>query len=121
MILAVIGSRSIKNIDIASFIPEGEIELIVSGGAVGVDRAAEEYAREKGIAVKVIKPDYDSFGKRAPLIRDEEIAECADKILAIWDGRSGGTMYTVKYARSLGKKVILWKLSESQPDQISLW
>ena len=43
MKIAVVGSRTIKDIDISPYIPQ-ETELIISGGAQGVDMLAEEYA-----------------------------------------------------------------------------
>jgi len=102
MKVAVIGSRTISNIDIERFIPKG-ITLLITGGATGVDTIAEKYADRKKIKKQIIRPDYERYGKRAPLMRDKLIVENADIVIAIWDGNSGGTNYTVKYAERIGK------------------
>lgn len=43
MKLLIVGSRSIKEFDLSPHISE-ETEVILSGGAMGIDRLAEEYA-----------------------------------------------------------------------------
>ena len=48
MKVAVVGSRSISKADISRYIPP-DTDLIISGGAIGVDKLAEEYADKKGI------------------------------------------------------------------------
>ena len=67
--VAVIGSRGIDHADLSRYIPE-EATMLISGGAMGVDTLAETYAAEKGLPIKVIKPQYELFGKRAPLLRN---------------------------------------------------
>ena len=46
------------------------------------------------------------YGKAAPLKRNEEMVREADVVLAVWDGCSRGTQYTVNYAREQEKKII---------------
>jgi len=105
---AVIGSRNLK-MDISEYIPGGVTEII-SGGAAGIDTAAERYAKKHGIPTKIFLPDYESFGSVAPLVRNRKIVEAADIIIALWDGDSRGTMHAVNYARELGKKIKLYKV-----------
>ncbi len=102
MKVAVIGSRSIKQLDISGYIPKG-ITLLITGGAEGIDRLAEKYADKKGIQKQIILPDYERYGRSAPLLRDKVIVESADIVIAIWDGKSRGTKYTIKYAQQIGK------------------
>lgn len=109
MKVAVIGSRSIKNADISQYIPKEATEII-TGGAVGVDRLAEREARLRGIPLKVFKPDYEKYGKSAPLIRNKLIADNCDMLVAFWDGVSRGTVFTWRYARKRGKPVKVYKL-----------
>ncbi len=108
MKLLIVGSRSIRNFDLAPYIPDG-VEQIISGGANGVDTLAEEYADKKRISKFILRPDYARYGKGAPLKRNEEMVKMADAVLVIWDGVSRGTKYTVDYAEKQGKKVILVK------------
>ncbi len=99
MKVAVVGSRSITGVDINRYIPP-DASLIISGGATGVDQIAEQYADERGIKKLIIRPDYELYGESAPLIRDRIIVERADLVVAIWDGVSSGTAYTINYAKS---------------------
>lgn len=102
MKVAVIGSRSITNIEIERYIPKG-ITMLITGGAIGVDRIAEKYADRMKIKKQIFLPDYERYGKSAPLMRDRLIVDNADIVIAIWDGVSGGTNYTIKYAERTGK------------------
>ncbi len=103
MKIAVVGSRNLE-IEIGRYLPEGITEII-SGGARGIDRAAEAYADAHGIAKRIFLPDYQKYGRRAPLVRNRQIVQAAECIIAIWDGVSRGTKYTIEYAQSLGKPV----------------
>jgi uncharacterized phage-like protein YoqJ len=38
-------------------------------------------------------------------IRNRELADTCDLLLAVYDGKRGGTMQTVEYAKKLGKKI----------------
>ena len=102
MKIAVIGSRSITSVDIGRYLPE-MCDEIVSGGAAGVDRCAEEYARNKGIRCTVILPEYERFGRAAPIVRNKAIVEYADLVFAFWDGGSKGTLSVIKYSKQIGK------------------
>ena len=53
MKLLIAGSRSIIDFDLSAHIPEG-VDLIISGGAVGIDTLAEQYADAHGIAKLII-------------------------------------------------------------------
>lgn len=63
MKLLIAGSRSIREWDISNYVPP-ETDLIISGGAKGVDTLAELYADEQGIPKRIIRPQYELYGKR---------------------------------------------------------
>ena len=105
MKLLIVGSRTITNFDLTGHIPE-ETDLIISGGAKGVDTIAEQYADSHGIEKLIILPKYEKFGKAAPIKRNEEMVELADTVLVIWDGKSRGTKYTLNYAKKKNKKIV---------------
>ena len=109
MKLAVIGSRTLQIQNIGDYLPEGVTE-IVSGGAKGIDRLAAVYAKENHIPLTEFLPDYERYGRAAPLKRNTEIAEYADMALAFWDGVSKGTKYTISLFEKRGKNVIIIKL-----------
>lgn len=107
MKIAVIGSRGINDIDIAPFIPN-DVSVIISGGAKGVDTLAYKFAKQRGIETVIFDPDYSSFGKLAPLIRNKQIVNAAELIIAFWDGKSRGTKFTIDFANSQGKTVKIY-------------
>ncbi len=99
--IAVVGSRNITVADIGRYI--SDCDEIVSGGAAGVDTCAAEYAKEKGIKLTVFLPQYERYGRAAPIIRNKEIVDYADKIVAFWNGSAKGTLSVIKYAEKTGK------------------
>lgn len=102
MKIAVIGSRNLRIENIGEYIPS-DCNEIVSGGAVGIDRCAAEYAAEKSIKLTEFLPIYEKYGRGAPIVRNRQIVDYADKILAFWDGKSHGTLSVIKYAEKQGK------------------
>ena len=102
MKLAVVGSRNLTNIELEKYISE-EVEEIVSGGAVGVDSCAAEYAKRAGLRLTEILPKYETYGRAAPIVRNREIVEYSDKILVFWNGSSRGTLSVIKYDEKTGK------------------
>lgn len=69
MKLLVAGSRSIKNIDLTKYIT-GDIELIITGGAKGIDEIAEKYADDHKLSKLVLRPQYQIYKRGAPLKRN---------------------------------------------------
>ena len=102
MKLAIIGSRTLTDIALDRYVHE-EVEEIVSGGAVGIDRCAAEYARQKGLKLTEFLPQYEQYGRAAPIVRNKEIVDYADKVIAFWSGSSKGTLSVIKYAKKTGK------------------
>ena len=71
-VLAIIGSRVCPPIDINSYLSFTP-DTIVSGGAMGVDTYAREYAKMKGLKLIEFFPNYEKYGKCAPLERNKLI------------------------------------------------
>lgn len=106
MKLAIIGSRNIQNFDLSFVVPTSTTEII-SGGAKGVDTIARRFAETRGLKITEFLPEYSKYGKSAPIIRNKMIVNNADAILAIWDGSSRGTAFTIDLAQKQGKQVII--------------
>ncbi len=102
MKILIAGSRSITDFDLTPLIPS-DATVIVCGGANGVDRLAEEYADRHRISKIVLQPQYEKYGRAAPLKRNEDMVNTCDMILVLWDGVSKGSQYTIEYAKKLGK------------------
>ncbi|EPZ47608.1 SLOG family protein [Alicyclobacillus acidoterrestris] len=111
MNIAIVGSRNYPNQDdIFWYINSLPIEdVVVSGGARGVDSYAETFARQRGMTVKVFHADWDKYGKSAGYRRNVDIVNYADKVVAFWDGKSKGTKHTIDIARKCGKPVDIYK------------
>lgn len=80
---------------------------IVSGTARGVDRYGEEFAQMSKIPVARFPADWDKYGKRAGYLRNEQMAEYADELLALWDGESRGTKHMIDIMRKKDKPVFV--------------
>lgn len=77
---------------------------ILSGGAVGVDRAGEVYAERSGLPVvrcPVEPHHWRELGARAGPLRNKAMAAYADALVAIWDGESNGTRWMLEYGEEL--------------------
>lgn len=101
MKIAIIGSRNIAEVDLSFYVSLSD--EIVSGGARGVDTVAAAYAAEKGLKLTVFLPEYERYGRAAPIKRNYQIVDYADKVIAFWDGVSKGTQSVIKYAEKAGK------------------
>ena len=108
MIVAIIGSRSVSAFDLGSVLPADTTEII-TGGATGVDTHAQSFAEEQALPCTVIRPDYNRYGRGAPLRRNDEIIARADLVIAIWDGTSHGTRYVIDRCRRLNKPLSIHK------------
>ena len=101
MKIAVAGSRTVFKIDLDPYVSAGD--EIISGGAKGVDSLAAAYAKSHGLKLVEILPDYARYGRGAPIKRNDEIVDCADRVVVFWDGKSKGTLSVIKYAEKTGK------------------
>ena len=117
MKVIVAGSRSIYEayrveaaIEASPWLKAGRNDELVSGGARGVDYLGERWARERGILVKQFLADWDKYGKRAGFIRNKEMAEYADALIAVWDGESCGTENMIDISLSTGLHVFVVQL-----------
>ena len=104
MKVAIVGSRNLTSIALDRYVPE-QADEIVSGGAVGVDRCAAEYAKSKGLKLTEFLPQYERYGRAAPIVRNKEIVDYADTVIVFWNGSSKGTLSVIKYAQKAEKPV----------------
>lgn len=95
MKVAVIGSRGLFVNNLEKYLPECTTE-IVSGGAKGVDTSAKEYALSHNIKLTEFLPEYNKYGRAAPLKRNITIIEYSDVVIAFWNGKSHGTKYVIE-------------------------
>jgi len=127
MKLGITGSRSITQFDFSPYffkrdpafrafcrehgMSRRRITTVISGGARGVDTLAARAAEAASLQSTVLPPDREKYpGKlifRAYMERNRAIVDACDLLLAVWDGKSRGTLYTIGYARRQGKPVFV--------------
>ena len=112
--VAVIASRGLTVKNLGKYLPKGTTE-IVSGGARGIDSCAEMYAKQNGIPIKVFLPEYEKYGKTAPLKRNILIIDYADSVLAFWDGVSHGTKFVIDNCKKTNKPVKIYMSKPNKP------
>lgn len=120
IVLGVVGSRTFSDTERGFGVLDGihrrlGIDTVVSGGAKsGGDYVAELWAEARNIPVIVHYAQWDKYGKGAGFIRNVDIVDDSDRILAFWDGRSKGTKHTLDTAKKKGKlRRIVYFVSEA--------
>ena len=82
--------------------------VIISGCARGADTLGLRYASENAFDVEEHPANWDKYGKKAGYMRNVEMAENANALIAFWDGKSKGTKHMIDIAteRNLPTRVI---------------
>lgn len=78
---------------------------IVSGMAKGADALGYRLAEEYNIKVYEFPANWNKHGKRAGFVRNEEMGNFADSLIAFWDGKSRGTKHMIDFMKQLNKPV----------------
>lgn len=120
----------------------------ITGGAVGLDSVAASYAMAHGIRLWLILPfpihvmskywtpdqkrclqDCWEYAEKTSVLaptydvsiyqrRNERMVDLSDMVVAFWDGSNGGTGNCVRYAQSVGKRMIRFSnFSEIKPQE----
>ena len=81
-------------------------DILVNGGCpTGVDAMALRYAVNRGATHQVFHADWETHGRAAGPIRNREMAQNADVLIAFWDGQSRGTKSMIAEALKFGLEV----------------
>jgi len=118
----IAGSRSITSLEVVEKAIEMSrfgISEVVCGGARGVDDLGRKWAGNGNkIPVKMFPADWSGYGYAAGPIRNCEMANYADALIAVWDGRSKGTWHMIKEATKRGLVVFVYR---TDIDMEGLW
>lgn len=96
------------------FLDSLEISEVICGGATGADECGRQWALSKSIPVKIFPADWQQHGKAAGPIRNRQMADYAERLVAFWDGESKGTKNMIDEARKRGLEVIVRRIDDEQ-------
>lgn len=119
--IALVGSRNFNDKELFEKVVsevvliDGKPNKVISGGAVGADTLAYEWAIENKIEIAIYKPRHEDFPKEtrkwmAPKERNTKIVENCDVVLAFWDLSSTGTKDTIEKAINNNRKIYIYNL-----------
>lgn len=109
----VAGSRTIMNATaVAEAIHEAQVKwnrkitLGISGAAAGPDTIGAQLLSAQGVEIKYMPAQWNGtdpitgrkYGRRAGIVRNEEMLKIADAVIVVWDGSSRGTAHLINAA-----------------------
>lgn len=104
---------------IIELVPRGS--LIITGGARGVDERAHQAAVRLRYPTKVMRADWDRYGKRAGYLRNiAMLDEGPSMVLAFHTHGSKGTAHTIREAYKRGITTHVFTEASLRPDIASL-
>lgn len=120
MKLIIAGSRTITDynkvreavIESGYWKQYGKSIEVVCGMAKGVDLLGLEFATRNNLIVHEFPADWNKYGKRAGMIRNKQMGDFADALLAVYDGESRGTKQMIEYAQEIGIPVFVYLVKE---------
>lgn len=112
-VLAVIGSRNFNDYNFLVDAFEGlglrnKYSIIVSGGAKGADALGKRLSYEKEMIYLEFPADWNTLGRKAGMVRNQDIIRCSDAVLCFWDGESKGTANSLSIAKRMKKPTFLF-------------
>jgi hypothetical protein len=122
MRIIIAGSRSAPHEQVNRAIDRcpwiGFASEVVSGTANGADQAGEKWAEQHGVRVHQMPADWSEHGKRAGPLRNEAMADLAQGLIAVWDGRSAGTRHMIEIARKRGLRIFVYLFASQRLEHV---
>jgi hypothetical protein len=76
---------------------------IVCGMARGADMLGHRFAKQHRVVVHEFPANWTAYGKRAGFMRNQDMCDFGDGLLAFWDGKSKGTAHMIDCINKAGK------------------
>ena len=119
MKVVIAGSRDITDYSILlKAIKECPFQIteVISGCARGVDTLGEQFAEDYGLKLHLFPADWKRLRNAAGPIRNAQMADFADAVLCVWDGKSPGTKDMMNQAKKRGLPLYVFKVDPGTPD-----
>jgi hypothetical protein len=122
MKVLIAGSRTFNDYDLLqrTFLERyilSEVQEIISGGAKGADELGEALAKDMNIPVTRFPAQWGTYGKKAGMLRNLDMAEYCTHALIFWDGESKGTEHMIDSILKIKKplvKIVYTELTEDE-------
>ena len=97
MQVAIVGSREAGKLTVDDLVQRIPINCtrLISCSSIDVYQLARQASHSLWLPLTEDLPDYKTYGRRAPLVRNSRIIAEADLVLAFWDMRSRGTAHAI--------------------------
>lgn len=119
MKVIIAGSRTVKDGNlVAEAIKESKFKIstVLCGGARGADMLGKSWAEGKNIPVDDYPANWTKYGNAAGILRNIVMANNAEALIAIWDGKSSGTRHMIDEAKKRNLKVYVKMIEETKKD-----
>lgn len=115
MKVIIAGSRNIVDYDkIVKCIEKANLDIteVICGCCTGVDLFGKKWAIDNHIPIKHFPPDWDKHGKKAGILRNQDMADYGEALILVWNGTSRGSKNMLEEARKRKLKVYCFVLEE---------
>ena len=96
-------------------IDPSKVEMVISGGAKGVDTYAKIFAARHHIPYMEFAPQYSTYGKYSTLKLNTQLVREAAVVAAFPTPDSKGTLHSIREAKRLGKRLIIVNIPSKSP------
>lgn len=107
MKVIIAGGRDITDYDIPGAVQRSGFHIteVVCGKQSGIDTLGEEWAKLNNIPVAPFPADWKQYHNAAGPIRNAKMADYAEALILIWNGKSPGSADMLKKAKRKQLKV----------------
>lgn len=85
-----------------------EVTGVLCGMAKGADLHGKSWANANKIPVSKWPANWEVYGKGAGAVRNQQMADRAEALIAVWDGQSSGTADMIQRAQAKGLRVHIY-------------
>lgn len=90
------------------------IAALVCGMAKGADLLGYQWAKDNNLPILEYPANWAKYGKQAGYLRNKEMSEVGNYLLAFWDGKSPGTKIMIDLMKQAEKEYCVAKI-QTQP------